>query len=68
MDIQSVTIEGGAKILNLFISADLWDEARVFTGPECWAKGIASPVLHGELFEPINVGPDTLQVWRNSLT
>ena len=68
MDIQSVIIEGGAKILNLFISADLWDEARVFTGPECWAKGIASPVLRGESFEPINVGPDTLQVWRNSLT
>lgn len=65
MDIQSIIIEGGAKILNLFISADLWDEARVFTGPERWGDGIASPVLRGESVETINVGPDTLQVWRN---
>ena len=67
MDIQSIIIEGGAKILNLFISADLWDEARVFTGPERWGEGIASPVLRGESVETISVGPDTLQVWRNFL-
>ena len=67
MDIQSIIIEGGAKILNLFISADLWDEARVFTGPECWGEGIASPVLRGESVETISVGPDTLQVWRKFL-
>jgi hypothetical protein len=39
----------------------------VFTGPERWGEGIASPVLRGESVETISVGPDTLQVWRNFL-
>lgn len=29
--IQSIIVEGGAQILNAFIQAGLWDEARVFT-------------------------------------
>lgn len=31
--VQSVIVEGGAHILNAFIRAGLWDEARVFTAP-----------------------------------
>lgn len=31
--IQSIIVEGGAQILNTFIQAGLWDEARVFTAP-----------------------------------
>lgn len=30
---QSIIIEGGAQVLNAFIEAGLWDEARVFTAP-----------------------------------
>ena len=30
--IQSLIIEGGAKVLNHFISTGFWDEARIFTG------------------------------------
>lgn len=29
--VQSVIVEGGAQVLNAFIEAGLWDEARVFT-------------------------------------
>lgn len=68
MDIQSVIIEGGAKTLNLFISADLWDEARVFTGPAPWGNGILAPVLNGDIHEEINIGADILHTWRNGLS
>ena len=30
--IQSLFIEGGAEVLNHFITTGLWDEARIFTG------------------------------------
>ena len=65
MDIQSIIIEGGAKTLNLFISAGLWDEARVFTGPEQWGKGIPGPVINGDVIEIVKIGPDTLHIWQN---
>ncbi|MGB4397970.1 MAG: bifunctional diaminohydroxyphosphoribosylaminopyrimidine deaminase/5-amino-6-(5-phosphoribosylamino)uracil reductase RibD [Daejeonella sp.] len=66
MDIQSIIIEGGATMLNLFITAGLWDEARVFNGPAQWGNGIAAPKLSGEILETIKIGPDTLDVWQNS--
>ncbi len=44
--IQSVLIEGGAKLLQSFIDENLWDEARVITNVEMViGKGIDAPVL-----------------------
>jgi len=40
-----VTVEGGASILNAFIKAGLWDEARVFTGAVRFGSGVPAPVL-----------------------
>ena len=42
-NIQSVLIEGGSRILNLFINEGLWDEARVFTSPARFNEGIPAP-------------------------
>lgn len=67
MDIQSLIIEGGAKTLNLFIKAGLWDEARVFTGRQVWGNGIPAPVLNAPPSETLSSGPDILEVWQNSL-
>ena len=48
-DIQSVIIEGGAQTLNSFISAGLWDEARVFTNNRLTiGNGIKAPDFHYE--------------------
>lgn len=44
-NIQSVIIEGGAKLLNSLISANLWDEARVFIGEKMFLNGIKSPKI-----------------------
>lgn len=67
MDIQSIIIEGGAKMLNLFLSAGLWDEARVFTGSDEWRQGIPAPTLQGKPFQTTSVGPDVLNIWQNEL-
>lgn len=47
--IQSVIVEGGQKILNLFIEANVWDEARVFRTQVELQNGIEAPTL---LFPP----------------
>lgn len=41
--IQSVIIEGGAKTLQTFIDANLWDEARVFKGSTLIQNGKKAP-------------------------
>lgn len=67
MDVQSVIVEGGAKMLNLFITAGLWDEARIFTGEQLWESGIAAPFLNGKLIEKLNVGTDILEIWEKDI-
>lgn len=41
--IQSVIIEGGNKVLHLFIQENLWDEARVFASKISLKEGIKAP-------------------------
>ncbi|MEI7735914.1 MAG: RibD family protein [Ferruginibacter sp.] len=44
--IQSVLVEGGAKLLQFFIDAGLWDEARVITNLDLViGEGVDAPVL-----------------------
>lgn len=46
-NIQSLIIEGGAFTLKQFIDKNLWDEARIFTGPMLFNNGIRSPEITG---------------------
>ena len=43
--IQSVLIEGGTQTVQSFIYAGLWDEARIFTAPISFEKGIKAAEL-----------------------
>ena len=61
--IQSVIIEGGAQTLTSFITAGMWDEARIFTADETFGKGISAPVLKGDLVHQESVMGDVLQVY-----
>ena len=46
LNVQSVLIEGGAKLLQAFIDEGMWDEARVITNTELQiSNGLASPSL-----------------------
>ena len=45
-NIQSVLVEGGAKLLNTFIDGHLWDEARVITNTKLLLQhGTEAPLL-----------------------
>lgn len=48
MGVQSVIIEGGAETLNHFISLELWDEARIFTGKVPFYGGVRAPKVSGK--------------------
>jgi diaminohydroxyphosphoribosylaminopyrimidine deaminase / 5-amino-6-(5-phosphoribosylamino)uracil reductase len=52
MNIQSVMIEGGAKTLQSFINAGLWDEARIITNEELVIEnGLAAPEMKEFILE-----------------
>lgn len=65
MDIQSIIIEGGANILNQFIAAGLWDEARIFNSKTNWDTGIYSPHINGKISSVTEVDQDHLTIYEN---
>lgn len=65
-DIQSVIVEGGAKLLRSFIGQGLWDEARVFTSGKKIEKGIKAPVIKGLSPVKIKVGNHTLSLYTRN--
>ncbi len=64
-NIQSVIIEGGAKTLQSFIDADLWDEAFIFTGKGNFKNGVKAPSLNGSLAAEDIISTDLLQIFKN---
>lgn len=66
MDVQSVIVEGGAQILDIFIRAGMWDEARVISARHNWVSGIPAPVLHGSISEEFSSGEDRVAVYFNT--
>ena len=63
--ITSVIVEGGAKMLQTFIDANLWDEARIFKGTIDFKKGLPAPRLQGTLQQQQKIWTDTLSIYRN---
>lgn len=65
--VQSVIVEGGAQLLNAFIDMNLWDEARVFKGPQWFIKGVNEPHISGTVKQFEKFGCSSLFVFRNNL-
>ena len=63
--IQSVIIEGGARTLQTFINANLWDEAMIFKGKISFKEGIKAPILSGNLIDQKNILDDELLIYKN---
>lgn len=63
--LQSILIEGGTKLLQSFIDANLWDEARVFTGKSLLKSGISQPKLNAFPYMVKNSGEDSLSYYKN---
>ncbi len=61
----SVFVEGGSRTINEFIQANLWDEARVFTGAIEFGEGIPAPTLGITPVSTKQIGKDQLTLYRN---
>jgi len=45
--IQSILVEGGAKLHSTFINSGMWDEARIFRTEDCFGNGVkAADICH----------------------
>lgn len=65
-EIQSLIIEGGAEVLKQFISAGLWDEARIFHGNDYFGEGIKAPDIEGDTVARINYSRSSLDLVLNN--
>lgn len=62
----SLIVEGGAALLQSFIDAGLWDEARVFRTQPVLGSGIGTPRLsQANLAQEYELANDRLQLWVN---
>jgi diaminohydroxyphosphoribosylaminopyrimidine deaminase/5-amino-6-(5-phosphoribosylamino)uracil reductase len=64
---NSLFVEGGAALLNSFITAGLWDEARVFSTPVMLGAGIPAPLLiQAKPVWSTSVGDDMLHLYQRA--
>lgn len=68
LNIQSVLVEGGSKLLQSFIDEDLWDEARVITNNDLQiAEGTRAPDMpETNLADTWNIYSDTIRTFKPS--
>jgi len=66
MQVQSVLIEGGARLLQSFIDDGSWDEARVITNTEMViSNGLPAPKLTGHVLQSTkNILSDTINTFK----
>jgi len=64
-NLQSVLIEGGKQMLQTFIDANLWDEARIFVGNTSFNKGVKAPIIPGNEISAENIQSDVLKIIKN---
>ncbi len=60
---DSLLIEGGRALWDLFLERDLWDEIWEFTGSKSLGDGLRAPASRGRLAESHNVQGDTLNIY-----
>ena len=64
-EIQSLIIEGGAKTIQSFIDANLWDEAFVFIGDTTFKEGLKAPSLKNSSVEFTKIDSDIVKHYKN---
>jgi len=66
--IISVFVEGGSKFIQSFMRSGLWDEARVFKGPQTFTNGVKAPLHVLSAIEKLSVRGIELSIYRRSKT
>jgi diaminohydroxyphosphoribosylaminopyrimidine deaminase/5-amino-6-(5-phosphoribosylamino)uracil reductase len=64
--VQSVIVEGGAKLLQSFINSKVWDEARIITASQTMGKGIVAPSISGKTIQRQVLGDNVLEIIGNA--
>jgi diaminohydroxyphosphoribosylaminopyrimidine deaminase / 5-amino-6-(5-phosphoribosylamino)uracil reductase len=59
--INSILVEGGAALLNNFISTDFWDEAFVISSNLVLEKGLKAPKINQQVFEKFDLEDNTIE-------
>ncbi|MCL1944153.1 MAG: bifunctional diaminohydroxyphosphoribosylaminopyrimidine deaminase/5-amino-6-(5-phosphoribosylamino)uracil reductase RibD [Candidatus Azobacteroides sp.] len=65
-NIQSLLVEGGRTLLEAFIDAGIWDEARIEIAGKTFGGGIQAPVLYGEVMSIEKYGDSSLVSIKNN--
>jgi diaminohydroxyphosphoribosylaminopyrimidine deaminase/5-amino-6-(5-phosphoribosylamino)uracil reductase len=67
LKIQSVIVEGGARLLQSFIDEGMWDEARVIKNSELRImNGLAVPILeHALMVDEQKIFSDIIEVYKH---
>lgn len=68
LNLQSIMVEGGAKLLQHFINENLWDEARIITNTNMLiGEGLNAPTLKNEKeFSRQTIDTDEIVVYKNN--
>lgn len=64
-NIQSVVVEGGTKLIELFVEQGMWDEARVIVGQNWFGNGLKAPFLEVEPQSISHFSNDSILYFRN---
>jgi len=64
LEIQSLVVEGGEKLLTSFIKSSLWDEARVFVGNKYFKEGVKAPEFLYKPSEEVLLDDSSLYYYR----
>ena len=65
-NILSIIIEGGTQLLQTFIDANCWDEAKVFIGDKCFNKGLKAPLIDKQPNATLQFDTDILNTYNNA--
>ena len=65
--IQSLIVEGGARVLQQFVNSGLWDEALIFEGAASISNGIKAPEIQYVESEEIDLLDDRCVLYKRSL-
>lgn len=63
--VQSIIIEGGQFLLQSFLRAGLWDEARVLTGNKYFGSGLPAPQISQKPSIVSQIGGDFITTYIN---
>jgi diaminohydroxyphosphoribosylaminopyrimidine deaminase/5-amino-6-(5-phosphoribosylamino)uracil reductase len=69
MKIQSVIVEGGARLLQSFIDEEMWDEARIIKNEKLIINnGLSAPIfINRNAGEEINILDDSIKIYNHEL-